>query len=185
MASRTSSALRTRQHSAGRGIPNVAGAGIGVPVDIDYRYSPRGSFGIQAEYQEFASEQNTGARGLVGNLGGTVHGSPFSRADFWARFGAGYRMLWAVDPPGGLPTTMIHGFEAAKLTLGLDVRMSRGVALAPVVGGDVNVFLWATANGSTIALPTAQVGSFIYAGLQARFDAGPTVTRVPVVANLH
>jgi hypothetical protein len=168
----------------GGGIPNVAGAGIGVPVEMDYRYSPHGSFGVQAEYQEFESEQNSAARGLAANLGGTYHTSPFTRSDFWLRFGAGYRMLWSVDPPG-LPTTMIHGFEAAKLTLGWDIRMSRGVALAPVVGGDVNVFVWATANGNTIALPTAQVGSFIYAGLQARFDAGPTVTSTPVVANLR
>jgi hypothetical protein len=173
-----------RTPPGGGGIPNVAGAGIGVPVDMDYRYSPHGSFGVQAEYQEFTSEQNSAARGLAANLGGTYHASPFSRSDFWARFGAGYRLLWSVDPPG-LPTTLIHGFEAAKLTLGWDIRMSRGVAIAPVAGADLNVFVWATANGNTIALPTAQVGSFVYAGLQARFDAGPTVVNTPVVANLR
>jgi hypothetical protein len=168
----------------GVGIPHVAGAGVGVAVDADVRVNPHWSAGLQAEYQEFASELNTAARGLVGNLGATYHASPYTTADPWLRIGAGYRMLWSVDPPG-LPTTMIHGFEIAKLTVGYDLRLSGGVAIAPVIGGDVNVFVWETANGASASLGPAQWGSFVFAGLQGRFDAGPQVTRVPVVANLR
>jgi hypothetical protein len=168
----------------GRGIPNVAGAGVGVPVDLDWRTSPRWSWGLQGEYQEFANELNTAARGLVGNLGVTYHSSPFTTSDVWLRLAAGYRLLWSVDPPGA-PTTLIHGFEIAKLTVGWDIRMSSGVAIAPTVGADVNLFLWETAAGRTIAMRSAQAGSFLFAGIQARFDAGPKVVRAPVVANVR
>jgi hypothetical protein len=168
----------------GVGIPNVAGAGVGVAADIDYRQTPHWSWGLQGEYQEFASELNTGARGLVGNLGVTYHASPYTTGDPWLRLGGGYRMLWSVDPPGA-PTTMFHGFEIAKLTVGYDIRLAGGVALAPVVGADVNVFVWETAAGRTAALGPAQWGSFVFAGMQGRFDAGPTVRRAPIVANLR
>src|SRR5450432_2221308 len=53
------------------GIPSVAGAGIGVNLDIDYRMNPHASIGVAGQYQEFSSENNTAARGTTGNLGFT------------------------------------------------------------------------------------------------------------------
>jgi hypothetical protein len=74
----------------------------------------------------------------------------------------------------------------ASLALGYDLRMASSVAIAPVIGGDLNVFIWETANGATTPLSRAQVGTFIFAGLQMRFDAGPTAVQPPaVVANLR
>jgi hypothetical protein len=157
-----------------RGIPSVAGAGIAGNLDLDYRMSPHASIGVLGQYQEFTSEENTAARGLLGNLGVTYHGAPLQRADPWLRFGAGYRLLWSVNPIEGGPTVLIHGFEVAALTVGYDMRLSSGVAIAPMVSADVNLFLWERAGGFTNALPAAQVGTFIFAGLQGRFDAGST-----------
>jgi Autotransporter beta-domain len=161
------------------GIPQVAGAGIGVNLDLDYRMSPRASIGVAGQYQEFSSERNTAARGTMGNLGITVHGAPLSRADPWLRFGAGYRLLWSVNPFSGGPTVLVHGFELAALNIGYDLRLSEGVAIAPMIGADLTMFLWQSAGGFSRALPSAQLGTFVFAGLQARFDAGPTTaTRI-------
>jgi hypothetical protein len=155
----------------GQSIPNTAGAGIGASIDADYRITPHSSIGVQVEYQEFINELNTSARGLAANLGITVHGAPFSRGDPWLRLASGYRLLWSVNPPG-LPTTMLNGFELGKVTLGYDLRFSRDVALAPVIGADLNLFVWQDQDGMNTSLSSAQVGMFVFAGLQARFDMG-------------
>jgi hypothetical protein len=154
------------------GIPSVAGAGIGVNMDIDYRMSPHASIGVAGQYQQFTSENNTAARGTMGNIGVTVHGAPLQAADPWVRFGAGYRLLWSVNPIGGGPTALVHGFEIGALNLGYDLRLSEGVAIAPMVGADLTMFIWGEAAGVTHALSSVQLGTFVFAGLQARFDAG-------------
>jgi hypothetical protein len=162
------------------GLPSVAGAGVGGNLDLDYRMSPHASFGVQGQYAEFTSENNAASRGVMGNLGVTYHGAPFSRADPWLRFGAGYRLLWSVHPIGPLgnegPTVLLHGFELGNLLLGYDFRLSEGVALSPMIGVDLNLFIWDHVNGVTTALSSAQVNTFVFAGLQGRFDAGPTTS---------
>jgi hypothetical protein len=167
----------------GQSIPDTAGAGFGVDVDADYRANPYWSVGLQGEYQEFSSEHDTASRGLTGNLGVTYHATPSNRGDPWLRLGTGYRMLWQVDPPGA-PTTLLHGFQLGKATIGYDVRVSRDVALSPEVGADLDLFVWADQNGTNRQLSTAQVGTFIFAGLQGRFDVGDHAGRAatPAVA---
>jgi hypothetical protein len=162
----------------GVGMPSVAGAGIGGNADLDYRLSPHTSIGIAGQYQEFNSENNSAARGLAGSLGITVHGTPFLRGDPWLRFGGGYRLLWSVNPveANGTtgPTTLVHGFELADLKLGYDVRLNEGIAVSPMIGADLNLFLWEDANGVNRALSKAAVATFVFAGIQGRFDAGST-----------
>ena len=155
-----------------RTIHSVAGAGIGAGADIDYRLSPHFSFGVSGQYQQFLAENNSASRGVVGNLGFTVHGAPYMRGDPWMRLGAGYRLLWDVNPVGGGPTVLTHGFELGALTLGYDLRLSEGVAIAPTIGADISMFVWSRADGVTAALSTVQLGTFVFAGLQGRFDAG-------------
>jgi hypothetical protein len=166
----------------GVGMPSVAGAGVAGNLDLDYRMTPHTSVGFQGQYQEFTSENNEASRGLMGNLGITVHGAPFTRADPYARLGVGYRLLWSVNPVvGGVQTNtvLVHGFELANLYLGYDFRLNEGVAISPMIGADLNLFLWERFSGTGItrALPSAQVATFVFAGLQGRFDAGPTASK--------
>jgi len=160
----------------GRSLPSVAGAGLGVSADVDYRLTPLWSFGGEAQYQEFTSEQNSSARGLAANLGATYHFDPNVRGDPWLRLGAGYRLLWENDPSGVSGVTVVrHGFDLATAKIGYDVRVSESVALGPVVGADLNLFFWQDAsNSGSHALSSAEAGAFIYAGLQGRFDLGGT-----------
>ncbi len=165
----------------GLGMPSVAGAGVNGTLDLDYRANPFISLGVEGEYEEFVSEQNTAARGFVGNIGVTFHGAPLFRGDPYLRFGAGYRQLWSVNPPAAPSTTLI-GFEAGRLTLGYDVRVSPGFAIAPQIGADVNLFVWQYAAGNYTTLPSVAVATFIYAGLQGRFDMGGSTTDSTTVA---
>jgi hypothetical protein len=164
------------------GMPNVAGGGVNGTIDLDYRMNPWVSFGIQGEYQEFTSRENSNARGFVGNLGVTGHLSPLFRGDPYARIGVGYRQLWSVNPTNA-PTTAYMGIELAKLSLGYDIRLSPGVAIAPQIGADVNLFIWQNQASSTTTLDSVTVATFIYAGLQGRFDMGGTTTDSTTVAS--
>jgi peptidoglycan-associated lipoprotein len=98
------------------------------------------------------------------------------RGDPWLRLGTGYRLLWETNPSGAQGiTVMRHGFELLAAKVGYDVRVSEDVAIAPVIGADLNVFVWEDpSNGSSRAMSNAQVGTFVYAGLQGRFDLGGT-----------
>jgi len=146
----------------GRSLSNVSGAGLGVGVDVDYRLSRPWSIGVEGQYQELTAEQNSSARGLVANLGVTYHFEPVLRGDPWMRLGTGYRMLWENDPTGSAAGTTLlrHGFELLALKVGYDVRVSEDVAIAPVVGADLDVFVWQdTSPGGTSPMATAQVGA--------------------------
>jgi outer membrane protein OmpA-like peptidoglycan-associated protein/outer membrane protein W len=159
----------------GRSISNMSGAGVGVGVDVDYRLSRPWSIGLEAQYQELSAEQNSSARGLAANLGVTYHFDPVLRGDPWMRLGTGYRLLWENDPvESAAGTTLLrHGFELLALKIGYDVRVSEDVAIAPVVGADLDMFVWQDSSpGGSSPMATAQVGSFVYAGLQGRFDMG-------------
>jgi len=157
-----------------RPIIDVAGAGIGFTADVGYRASAHASIGLEGQYQAFTAENSSSAQGLDLNVGVTLHATPESRGDPWLRLATGYRMLWQANPTGPLgfemanTTNMFHGFDIVNARIGYDIRASNGVAFAPMVGANLQSFVW---ENST-ALSKAQFGTFLYAGLQGRFDAG-------------
>jgi hypothetical protein len=163
----------------GQSILSVGGAGLALSFDTDYRMNPRSSVGLEAQYQEFTTQNNGGTRGVAFNVGGTYHLSPEKRGDLWGRLGVGYRMLWDVHPEFDIKTTnMYHGFDVATLKIGYDIRTSSDIALAPVIGANLQTFIWKDAT----QLSTVQLGTFIYAGLQARFDTGQPASGGPVIS---
>lgn len=171
--------------SSSQSIDAVAGPGVGIDAAADYRFDPRWSIGLQGEYQEFApnTSATAAARGSAGNVGFTYHASPFVRGDPFLRIGTGYRLLWDVHPVGGAPTVLVHGFQLATATLGYDFRSSPGIAIAPVVGVDLVLWTWQDHGGTNIPLPSAQVGTFLFAGMQGRFDVGEMQTPSRTTAN--
>jgi hypothetical protein len=169
----------------GVGIPSVAGAGVNGNLGLSYRANPFWSIGALGEYQQFKGENNEVARGFLANIGVTLHVAPQTRGDPWVRLATGYRGLWSVDPPG-MPTTLIHGFEIAQAQFGYDIRLGEAVAIAPTVGIDLNIFVWQDTDGATSRLSSAQVGSFVSAGVNGRFDMLVSSTAsTPVATNVR
>jgi len=173
------------------GIIDVAGAGVGLTAAIGYRYTPHVSFEAEGQYQAFSSENFGTSQGVDVNVGVTFHGAPYRRGDPWLRVATGYRWLWlsnavntnvgqgpfGVDTVGA--TVGFSGWDVINARIGYDIRgAAGGVAWAPVIGANLQTFIWA----NTVALSTVQWGTFVYAGLQARFDAGGNRT---TVANAH
>ena len=164
---------------------SLAGPGFAAGLDLGYRVSPGFSIGVAGQYQGFSASSalptGTVVRGASVDLQGTLHGAPYSRVDPFVTIGAGYRALWEV-PTGIAPTIMTHGFELAKLQLGLDLRVSESVAIAPVIGAGVDMFVWENTEGAeTAQLRNRGASGFVFAGVQGRFDHGGARACKPAV----
>ena len=148
-------------------IVSAAGAGAGLGIDVDYRATPYLSAGLETQFQEFTAENSSAARTLAANIGATYHIKPYEDSEPWVRIGTGYRFFWNVHPVGSNGTTdMYHGFDIVTAKVGYDFRVDEDVAFAPVVGADLQTFVWRDGQFMT----NTQIGTFIYAGLQGRFD---------------
>lgn len=154
-----------------RSLADASGAGLGASLDIDYRINHRWSVGGEGQYQEFMAAQNSSARGLAFNGGVTYHFDPLLRGDPWLRLGTGFRLFYDNNPTGEPGVNYLRdGFDVVTAKVGYDVRVSEDVAIAPVVGADLNLFIWD--NGAVQSRTSAQPATFVYAGLQGRFDIG-------------
>jgi hypothetical protein len=73
---------------------------------------------------------------------------------------------------GDVGTTSMHGWEIAKLQVGVDYRVDKYVALGPVIGADITTFFTQSTpqTGSFQNLDSPKVDTFLFAGLQGRFD---------------
>lgn len=161
---------------SGRDVGGIAGAGGALGLSLGYRINPRWSVGLAARYAGFgsgkANAEGTTVRGSVASIEGTYHGAPYSRMDPFLTLGAGYRALIA-SPGGDAPSTITHGFQVAKIEVGLDVRPSESVAIAPVIGADLDMFSWQSGGGTeTAAITKRGVSTFVFAGVKGRFDLG-------------
>ncbi len=162
--------------SRGRTVGGIAGAGFGAGIDLGYRATPGFSIGAAAQYQGFSAAgtlpAGTMVRGGSVDLQATFHSSPYSRVDPYVTVGGGYRALWEV-PTGTAPTIMTHGFELGKVQVGVDLRTNEAIAISPVVGAGVDMFVWQNAEGAeTARIRGRGVSGFVFAGVEGRFDLG-------------
>lgn len=158
---------------SGVGMPSVAGAGIAIDLGLGYRIGPRWGLSIGGQYQELTpAEQLDATRGFATTIAVQYHLAPHLRADPWVELGVGYRGFWTL-PQGAFPSAFNHGPQAVRARVGLDVRVSDDIALSPVVGADLTAFLWED-TGDNRAVPDPAVSTFVFAGVQARFDTGAT-----------
>ena len=97
------------------GIGGVAGAGLGLTLDLAYRATKHVSIDAEGQYQFYTAQNNditsptfVMSQGLDTNVGVTVHLRPSHRADPWIRAGTGWRWMWQndVSTPAGntIPT---------------------------------------------------------------------------------
>jgi hypothetical protein len=152
-----------------------AGAGGTIGVGIGYRLDPRWSVGGTVQYQGYGSRgpEVSTLRGMTADFGGTLHLAPFERLDPYVNLSSGYR-LFAESPAGNAPATLTHGIEIGKVKVGLDVRASESVAVSPVLGIDLDLFPWITGGApAAMQAPSSRgVSTFIFAGVEGRFDVG-------------
>jgi hypothetical protein len=169
--------------ASGRRIQDVAGAGVGAELDLGYRFIPElaaGAFVSAAEYNREVQPTGTNVRSLTAGLQGQWFFRPFTTVNPWLGLATAYRGHWVVPETGG--TTQRHGWEVARLQLGLDLRASEEVSVGPYIGGGVDVFFSEKTPGAAarnLAGPPA--AGFFGAGILGRFDLGGTYSRSPTL----
>lgn len=160
-----------------RRLRDVSGPGAGVAVKLGYRATPKLGLGLTSSYEQYMAmgpdRRETDVRGLTAGAEARFHLAPFQRIDPVISLGSGYRALWTAAP-GRRRDTLTHGVELARLGAVIDVRMSDSVALGPSIGGGLNLFLVERTGGASAAREVrgSRVNSFVFAGLEGRFDIG-------------
>lgn len=160
----------------GRGAPDVGGAGGTFGLSLGYRINPSWSVAATGQYQGFGTTgtapNTTTVRGATAGVQGTYHISPYNRLNPFVTVGTGYRAIME-SPAGNVPMSVTHGFELGKVEVGLELRPTESIAVAPVIGADLNYFVWRTGGGTeTATLTDRGVNAFVFAGVKGRFDIG-------------
>ena len=157
-------------------VGDTAQAGVGFELGLGHRVSPHWGWGLIGGYQMFDPGDELAndewPYGITGRLEATYHISPYSRLDPWVKLGSGYRYLCECEQPA-IDDAHMHGIELANLNLGFDMRLGKQFGLAPLIGGGMTMFLWE----GTETIDEPELSSFVFAGLQARFDMGGSYQR--------
>jgi hypothetical protein len=156
-------------------LEDVSHQGGTVELSLGYRILPQlsvGAYGSFAQYSRGdAIDSNTDVLGATAGIQTAWHIRPARSVDPWLSFGAGWKSLW-FSPSNG-STTSLQGIELARLQLGVDYRLSKDIAIAPVIGGSISTFV---SQDMTMANQTEindkKVSLTGFAGLSGRFDLG-------------
>lgn len=140
------------------------GAAIG--VGLGKRTSDRLSLSLQGQFVALSPDGGRTIRGLDVGFGVGYHWRPDRFADPWVDIGPGYRFFWIQRD--GAATTMSHGFQLIRARFGVDFRLSPTVAVAPVLGADINTLLWR--DDARLSEEELRFSTFVFMGMQGRFD---------------
>jgi hypothetical protein len=155
-------------------LEDISGPGGAVELDLGYRVIPNltlGAYGTFSKYRHGDSiDSSTDVLGATAGIQGVLHLRPERSVDPWVSLGTGWRGLW-LDPPSG-KVTSLQGLELARLQVGVDYRVSKDIAIAPVIGGSLSMFISqdsAMTNDLT-EISDKKVNFTGFAGLSGRFD---------------
>jgi hypothetical protein len=155
-------------------LEDVAGPGAAVEVDIGARIIPQlavGAYGTLAKSQHGDRlDSTTDVLGAAAGVQAAWHFRSDASLDPWLSLGAGWRALW-LSPDSG-KVTSLQGVDLARLQVGIDYRITREIAIAPVIGGSASMFVSQdspmTAGYTAIADKKVNFTGFV--GLSGRFD---------------
>jgi hypothetical protein len=155
-------------------LEDVAGPGAAVEVDVGARIIPQlavGVYGTLAKSQHGDRiQRSTEVLGAAAGVQAAWHFRPDVSLDPWLSLGAGWRALWLAPDAGKV--TSLQGVDLARLQVGVDYRVTKEIAIAPVIGGSVSMFVRQdspmTAGYTEIADKKVSFTGFV--GLSGRFD---------------
>jgi len=160
-------------------LTDIAGPGGSVQASLGYRFTKNFSAELYGSGARFSRRNElpsgTDVWSSTGGIQATWHFRPWYSVDPWISLATGWRGYWT--NPDGIATTSRHGLQIARLQMGIDYRFSRGVAIAPVIGADMSMFLTQDTPGVIGGFNNIQspnVNFFFFGGLAARFDLVPT-----------
>ena len=173
--------------TSGQSLTDVGTAGGAVQLSLGYRIIPQLSLGVYGSGSMFGRadhevDSSTKLYSASAGLDSAWHFLPaHSEWDPWISLGTGWRGYWQQQDQG---QTAMQGWEIAKLQTGVDFRVDKSIAISPVIGADLTTFFTQqTPQSSGYAnIHSPQVTTFLFAGLQGRFDI-PTGSGASQVAS--
>jgi hypothetical protein len=157
-------------------LEEVTGAGGSVEVQVGLRASPRFSLGVYGTLARFERGEAMGigsrALGATAGIQAAWHARPSRSLAPWISVGAGWRGLWLA--PNDAANSSVHGLEVVRVQLGVDYRITPGLAITPVIGAGASVFVLedAVMPGDFTAVHGRQLGAYGFTGVLGRFDLG-------------
>jgi hypothetical protein len=155
-------------------LTDVAEPGGAVQIGVGYRIIPQLTLGLYGSGAMFGRgdrvDSSTNLYSAAGGVQADWHFLP-ARYEFdpWVSLGTGWRGYWIHGNQG---TSSLQGLELAKLQVGVDSRLARTIAISPVVGADLSMFLSQStpASDSFSNITDPKVNTFAFAGVMGRFD---------------
>jgi hypothetical protein len=167
-------------------LKDVSTAGGAVQVGVGYRLIPELTLGVYGSGAMFGRgdrvESSTNIYSATAGVQADWHFLPAAHEwDPWVSLGTGWRGHWVHTNQGD---TSMHGWEIAKLELGVDYRIAPAVSISPVIGADLTTFFTQSTpqSSSYQSLSNPNVNTFVFAGVLGRFDV-PTRTNESAVAS--
>jgi outer membrane protein W len=167
-------------------LKDTSTAGGAVQVGVGYRIIPHLTLGVYGTGAMFGRGDMVGSSANLYSATAGVqadwHFLPTgSEWDPWVSLGTGWRGYWVNDDQG---TTALHGWEIAKLQVGVDYRISPAISISPVVGADVSTFFTESTpqSGGFASLSSPTANTFVFGGLMGRFDVPTRPTASGVAA---
>ena len=124
-------------------VEDISRAGGTVELDAMYRINPTFAVGAYGSFSKYATgdhiSDQSDVLGATAGFDAAAHLRPTSSVDPWLSLGTGWRGLW-LSPQTG-KNTSLQGLELARLQLGVDYRVTKDVAISPVIGGSLNMFV--------------------------------------------
>jgi len=157
-------------------LEDISGPGAAVELDLGYRIIPELSVGVYGTFSKYQHgdviDSNTDVLGAAAGVQAAWHFRPDRSIDPWVSLGTGWKGLW-LNPDQG-KVTSLQGFELARLQLGVDYRLSQDVAITPVIGGSLGLFVSQDSPMTTdyTEIQDKKVNFSGFAGLSGRFDLG-------------
>ena len=157
-------------------LEDLSGAGAAVELDAAYRINPTFSIGAYGTFSKYATGDrvsgNADVLGASAGIQAAAHLRPDRSVDPWVSLGAGWKGLWLNADQG--KNTSLQGFDLARVQLGVDYRVTKDVAISPVIGGSLGLFVSQDSpmtDGYT-EITDKKVNFTGFAGLAGRFDLG-------------
>jgi len=157
-------------------LEDVASAGGAVEIDAGARIIPNLSVGLYGTFSQSAKgdqlPSSTDVYGASAGVQAAWHFRPSTSVDPFVNLGTGWRALW-LNPTSG-KVTSLQGLELARLQLGVDYRITPDVAIAPVIGGALDMFVSEDSpmTNDYTEIQTKKVNFTGFAGIAGRFDLG-------------
>jgi len=157
-------------------LEDVARAGGSVELDAGARIIPNLSVGLFGTFSQSAKgdqvASSTNVYGATAGVQAGWHFRPGTSIDPYVNLGTGWRGLW-LDPTSG-KVTSLQGLELARLQVGVDYRITPDIAIAPVIGGALDMFVSQDSpmTQDYTEIQTKKVNFTGFAGIAGHFDLG-------------